>query len=301
MNKIAVRGGHCPKVPGARALIDELTEDRKVKEAVIKYLKQLGKNVLDVTPPDSISTSVEDLAYGVNKANEWNADLFVSIHFNKASNHYDGELGSEVLVYNNFDVAQRVVNKLGDLGFKNRGQKIRTGLYELKHTKMKAMIIEVCFVEATKDIELYNKLGTDIIGRTIAEAISNDKISKDTLIDKNKEVSRQNQNKVFNTKDWVARLQDECNKQGFSNQKVDGIVGPNTLKGCPILRKGTKGNITKLLQEKFISLGYDLGKYGADGDFGTFTYNAILKFQRDNGLTSDGVVGQNTWRKLLNL
>ena len=301
MNKIAVRGGHCPKVPGARALIDELTEDRKVKESVIEYLKQLGKSVLDVTPPDSISTSSEDLAYGVNKANEWNADLFVSIHFNKASNHYDGQLGSEVLVYNNFDVAQRVVNKLGDLGFKNRGQKIRTGLYELKHTKMKAMIIEVCFVEATKDIELYKKLGTDIIGRTIAEAISNDKISKDTSIDKNEEVIKPTQNKVFNIKDWVARLQDEWNKQGFSNQKVDGIVGPNTLKGCPILRKGTKGNITKLLQEKLISLGYDLGKYGADGDFGTSTYNAILKFQKDNGLTSDGVVGQNTWRKLLNL
>ena len=30
--KIAVRGGHCPKVPGARAILDELIEDRKVKE-----------------------------------------------------------------------------------------------------------------------------------------------------------------------------------------------------------------------------------------------------------------------------
>ena len=38
--KIAVRGGHCPKVPGARGILDELTEDRKVKDAVIKYLKQ---------------------------------------------------------------------------------------------------------------------------------------------------------------------------------------------------------------------------------------------------------------------
>lgn len=29
--KIAVRGGHCPNVPGSSALIDELTEDRLVK------------------------------------------------------------------------------------------------------------------------------------------------------------------------------------------------------------------------------------------------------------------------------
>ena len=28
--KIAIRGGHCPKVPGAKGIIDELTEDRKV-------------------------------------------------------------------------------------------------------------------------------------------------------------------------------------------------------------------------------------------------------------------------------
>lgn len=171
--KIAVRGGHCPKVPGARGIIDELTEDRKVKEAVVKYLKQLNHDVLDVTPPNSTSTSSEDLYYGVNKANNWGADLFVSIHFNKAYNYYNGAIGSEVCVYSNFDIAQRVINALGNLGFKNRGQKIRVALYELRRTAMKSMIVEVCFVEATKDVELYNKLGPDKIGKTIAEAVAN--------------------------------------------------------------------------------------------------------------------------------
>ena len=61
--RIAIRGGHCPKVTGASALINELTEDRKVKDAVIKYLKQLGHEILDVTPPDSTFTSSEDLSY----------------------------------------------------------------------------------------------------------------------------------------------------------------------------------------------------------------------------------------------
>ena len=40
--KIAIRGGHCPKATGAKGIIDELTEDRKVKNSVIKYLKQLN-------------------------------------------------------------------------------------------------------------------------------------------------------------------------------------------------------------------------------------------------------------------
>lgn len=174
--KIAVRGGHCPKITGASALIDELKEDRLIKDVVIKYLNQLGHTVLDVTPPDSTSSSSADLSYGVNKANNWGADLFISIHFNNAYNSYNGALGTEVCVYSEYDIAGRVVSQLASLGFRNRGQKVRTGLYELKNTKMKSMIIEVCFVEATEDVALYKKLGPDMVGKTIAEAIANKKV-----------------------------------------------------------------------------------------------------------------------------
>ena len=174
--KIAVRGGHCPRVPGASKFLDEVTEDRKVKESVIKYLRKLGHEVLDVTPPDTINSSNADLSFGIIKANTYNVDLFVSIHFNKAYHVYNGFLGSEVCVYSPFDIAQRVVNGLASLGFKNRGQKVRTGFYELKHTNMKAMIIEVCFVESVADVGLYKKLGHDAIGKTIAESIANKKV-----------------------------------------------------------------------------------------------------------------------------
>ena len=175
--KIAVRGGHTELCTGASALINELTEDRKVKDAVVKYLKILGQDVLDVTPPVNYTSSAsKDLAYGVNKANDYGANLFVSIHFNKAYDTYNGSLGSEVCVYSTNDYANRVVEKLGCLGFGNRGQKIRTGLYELKHTSMVSMIVEVCFVEATEDVALYKKLGADAIGKAIAEAIVNKKI-----------------------------------------------------------------------------------------------------------------------------
>lgn len=174
--KIAVRGGHTELCTGARALLDELTEDRKVKDSVIKYLRTLGHEVLDVTPPvNYTSSSGVDLSYGVNKANEWGADLFASFHFNKAYDNYNGALGSEVCVYSAHEIAQRVVDALASLGFKNRGQKIRKELYELRNTSMKSMIVETCFVEATEDVELYKKLGQDAIGKAIAEAISNKK------------------------------------------------------------------------------------------------------------------------------
>ena len=288
--KIAVRGGHCPNVPGSSALIDELTEDRLVKNAVIKYLKQLGINVLDVTPPDTTSSSSSDLSYGVNEANNWGADLFVSIHFNNAYSSYNGALGTEVCVYSEYDTAKRVVNKMASLGFKNRGQKVRTGLYELRHTSMKSMIVEVCFVEATEDVALYKKLGYDKIGKTIAEAIVN---SSTNSTDSTTPEPTPSNPPTTNYDSWVARLQEECNKQGFSNQKVDGIAGPNTLNGCPMLKQGARGNITKLLQEK-------LG-ISADGIFGANTKAAVISYQKSNGLSADGIVGPNPLKKLLGL
>lgn len=293
--KIAVRGGHCPNVPGSRGIIDELKEDRLVKNAVIKYLNQMGVSVLDVTPPDSTSSSSADLSYGVNKANNWGADLFVSIHFNNAYSTYNGALGTEVCVYSEYDIAGRVVNKMASLGFRNRGQKVRTGLYELKHTSMKSMIVEVCFVEATEDVALYKKVGYDYIGKTIAEALVNRSSGVTPTPTPTPEPvptpTPQPTSKNYHS--WIARLQEECTKQGFSNQKVDGIAGPNTLNGAPMVRRGARGNITKLIQEK-------LG-ISADGIFGANTEVAVKNYQRTNGLSVDGIVGRNTWRKLLNL
>ena len=293
--KIAVRGGHCPNVPGSRGIIDELKEDRLVKNAVIKYLNQMGVSVLDVTPPDSTSSSSADLSYGVNKANNWGADLFVSIHFNNVYSTYNGALGTEVCVYSEYDIAGRVVNKMASLGFRNRGQKVRTGLYELKHTSMKSMIVEVCFVEATEDVALYKKVGYDYIGKTIAEALVNRSSGVTPTPTPTPEPvptpTPQPTSKNYHS--WIARLQEECNKQGFSNQKVDGIAGPNTLNGSPMVRRGARGNITKLIQEK-------LG-ISADGIFGANTEVAVKNYQRTNGLSVDGIVGRNTWRKLLNL
>lgn len=67
----------------------------------------------------------------------------------------------------------------------------------------------------------------------------------------------------------------------------------------PQLSKGSKGDKVRVLQELLLGRGYDLGTYGADGDFGATTYRRVVSFQAANGLTADGIVGKNTWRKLL--
>lgn len=66
----------------------------------------------------------------------------------------------------------------------------------------------------------------------------------------------------------------------------------------PTLRKGNTGEYVTLLQTKLLQKGYDLGKYSIDGDFGSATLTAVKQFQRDHGLTVDGVVGKTTWTAL---
>ena len=97
----------------------------------------------------------------------------------------------------------------------------------------------------------------------------------------------------------IAELQAECNRQGFSAQKVDGIAGPITLAGCPMVKKGASGNITRWIQNKLNSLGYNCG--AADGIFGQNTKNAVIAYQKAKGLGVDGIVGPRTWSKLLGL
>ena len=66
------------------------------------------------------------------------------------------------------------------------------------------------------------------------------------------------------------------------------------------LKKGVKdGGDVKAVQTLLIVGGYSCGTQGADGSFGNSTDAAVRKYQSDNGLTADGVVGAVTWGRLL--
>lgn len=96
----------------------------------------------------------------------------------------------------------------------------------------------------------------------------------------------------------VKALQTEFNKQLGAGLTVDGIFGPNTKNACPNLEITDEGRITKNVQYMLITKGYSVGSYGADGIFGSATRTAVMNFQRNNGLTVDGIVGPNTFEKL---
>ena len=62
-----------------------------------------------------------------------------------------------------------------------------------------------------------------------------------------------------------------------------------------LLKKGDSGNEVRAMQARLVALGY---LTSADGIYGVTTYNAVVAFQRKNGLTADGVAGLMTLNRL---
>lgn len=182
MGTYNVHGGHNRIVPGASHYLDEVTEDRRITAGVISMLRSSGHTAYDCTD-DAGKTVGANLANIVAKCNTHSADLDISIHQNAAKvDPGDGKTkGVEVFVYSTsskaYAAAGRVCAKLAALGFTNRGVKISTGLYVLKHTKSPAMLIEVGFVDDKDDVNLYNKVGVNAICKAIAEGILNSSVT----------------------------------------------------------------------------------------------------------------------------
>ena len=144
--KINVHGGHNARVPGACGLIDEVTEDRRVKDLVLDKLRSLDHAVYDRTDDAGTSQSA-NLSNIVAKCNAHSVDLDVSIHFNAGAGDTGGNgktTGTEVLVYSMTSAAAPYASAICDaiaaLGFKDRGVKVRTDLYVLKHTQAPALL-----------------------------------------------------------------------------------------------------------------------------------------------------------------
>ena len=64
--------------------------------------------------------------------------------------------------------------------------------------------------------------------------------------------------------------------------------------GDRVLHHGCEGQDVKLMQEMLLKLGYDLGAWGCDGDFGDCTELAVRAFQTKVGLVVDGECGPVT-------
>ena len=77
--------------------------------------------------------------------------------------------------------------------------------------------------------------------------------------------------------------------------KYEGTVEPKVYAlGERIIRYSCEGQDVKLMQEYLLALGYDLGSFGCDGDFGDCTDLALRAFQKDVQVEADGECGPVT-------
>jgi len=74
------------------------------------------------------------------------------------------------------------------------------------------------------------------------------------------------------------------------------LATPDNVENGEVVKIGMYGSIVKQIQQLLTNSGY---KVKIDGKFGNQTKNMVMKFQGDMGLKKDGLVGPNTWKKLV--
>ena len=145
--RIGLNAGHTLSGAGSgtSGAIVESIETRRVCSRLTEMLKASGVEVVPCTV-DNATSQLAYLQQAVNMANRTDLDYFISIHFNndKARKGH----GVEVYTYKGrqYPDAVEVCEHIAALGITNRGVKEGSGLYVIKKTRAKSMLIEVCFV-----------------------------------------------------------------------------------------------------------------------------------------------------------
>ncbi|MBX0358911.1 N-acetylmuramoyl-L-alanine amidase [Halobacillus sp. Nhm2S1] len=260
---IALDDGHGMQTPGKRTpYIPELGRsirenefNRKVVAFLSDILLEHGFRVLLVAPTD-VDTP---LNYRTDSANNYKADIYVSIHYNAMSFDFDYSTASGISVHVYLDNLKyesgklaRAVGKYLQRGTRQnwRGYK-EDNFHVLRETNMPAILTENGFMD-------------------------------------NREEALMMLNEDFQKEVAIEHAQGICEYFGVFYKGTGGLWDKGYLE------RGDYGVQVKQLQEDLLFLGYDLGGYGADGSFGPATENALKQFQKDQGLVQDGIYGPNT-------
>lgn len=197
---------------GAIGLIKESEHTRLVGYALMDKLRAAGVNTIDCTI-DKAGTQAEYLAGVVALADRQDLDWFISIHFN-ASASKQGQ-GVEVYTYEGrqYPDALEIVSNIAELGFKNRGVKSGSGLYVIRKTKAKSMLIEICFCDNETDVSTYKKIGHAVIAQAIFNAVY------DYAVKPEKPAEKPTQNYNMNLEEFIEFVSKTA-KQDWIERKI---------------------------------------------------------------------------------
>ena len=313
--KYAIDFGHGLRVDGgALGIKFEETMIADTGQVVVEGLKSLGHEVV-LTRPTSAANLQQSLAKRCRTANWSQADVFVCLHFNA----FNGRAyGSEVFALSDAGrrIALPVLAKLTNLGFYDRGVKNGSHLAVVKNTNMPAILIEPCFCDNPRDMQLYDpaKIGNAIVAGLTGTPMRDD--ARLVLADDDENDRQIN----------IQTLQSRLNSLGFPDKQgnpltEDGIVGIKTKQAVQGFQRmaGMQPNM-KIDQQLWDAVAsvtsmrllrvnhggevpvrcvqWRLG-IKPNGVFDAATEKAVKQFQDDNNLVVDGIVGFRTWLTLL--
>ena len=277
-----VHGGHSLKCRGAKGILDEVNEVRKVKNALISIMRNAGHTAYDCTD-DGGTTPSRNLKAIVSKCNAHKVDLDISIHLNAG-----GGKGVEVYGYSDStrDIGSRICSSIsGTLGIVNRGFKVSQGLYVLRHTHSKAILVECCFVDSREDASRWN---ANKCAQAIADAIIGNRAASAP--------QPKHQQGAVTHISYSQRVKDyqrAYNASYGGNLAEDGKKGPKTEATFDriIIKDMASGYDSHRTMVKFIQ---SVVGVKADGLFGSDTKAAVIRYQKLHDLAADGVVGKKT-------
>ena len=277
MFKIAYCAGHYLDTPGKRlpAQLDPAqTREWVLNDRVARAFAAAAADydVALLRTDDETGRSHRSIEKRTAMANAWGADVYLDIHHNAGINCGSGG-GVVAFSYPGSakgsayrDAIYSAVIAAGGLQG-NRSQPLQEKAFDsLRLAKAPAVLLECGFMDSTTDAPvILTQAYANLVGQAAMAAIA----------------------------------------RAAGLQKKEAAVNPTavTREVCNVeiqqLKKGAKGASVKAMQQLLQGNGYSCGTTGADGDFGSNTDKALRSYQRDKGLTADGICGSKSWTSLL--
>lgn len=172
-------------------------------------------------------TLSESLAKRAILSNEFEADLFISIHCNASPNKT--AQGTETLIYNlsgkSFDYAGRIQRQIiKRLRTEDRGIKTRPELVVLNSTKCPAVLVETAFISNEEDAKLLTNNSYDF-AKAIYEGITQENIIEE-LTETNDIIWELHNRGIISDKElWLEKLKEDQNSYWLARKCMNYIRG----------------------------------------------------------------------------
>lgn len=223
-NQINISSGHSINCQGASDILNEVTEARRVVDRIYEMCKAMGIEVYKYH--DTSSSSNQNLANIANWHNQFKDGIDVSIHFN-CYQHTSNSMGTEVCYYSQSELADKVSSAISKAsGLKNRGGKERKGLYVLRHTNKPMILIEVCFLDSSYDVQKYQENFDNICSAIIEALTSKVYMSRPVSVPNQNTNNNSNNDKIYRVQVGAYKIKSNAEEmqQKLKKLGIDSII-----------------------------------------------------------------------------